>query len=430
MLAAAAAHAAAGPSYVGAAACAKCHAAIHSQWSHSRHSKMVQPATAASVQGDFNRGVVKLRGQPYALRQRNGAFYITESYLAGKPVEHRVEYTLGNRRIQLYLATLADGRIIVLPPSWDILRKEWFHNLDIDDPEEEPGVQTQIWNKSCYSCHVSQQEKNFDIDKNAYKTAWLDFGTNCERCHGPGSEHVANYSSATPPKGPARDIVLQTRLDAKRNTMVCAQCHSFRDIYVQGYAAGADYYDYFMPVLEFNLADGGDPAYWPDGRTRRFSNDAFGLWQSECYLKGGVTCVACHVNAHQPEIDRNPQFVPMPARCARVAMKRSAKRLRRTRTMRPPAPAALAWSATCRAQSIASRRKSAITRCRFRSPKTPSGTIYRTPATNATKTATRSGPWRAHESSGTSLDSRRKLIRRADAFAAAHNHYFPPLRIC
>jgi predicted CXXCH cytochrome family protein len=307
---AAAVHAATGPAYVGEAACATCHAAIHSQWSHSRHSKMVQPATAASVQGDFNRGVVKLRGEPYMLRQRNGVFYITESYLTGKPVEHRVEYTLGNRRIQLYLSTLADGRIIVLPPSWDIVRKEWFHNLDIDDPEEEPGVLIQIWNKSCYSCHVSQQEKNFDLQKKAYRTTWLNFGTNCERCHGPGSEHVAHYSSAAPPTGPARDIVLQTRLDAARNTMVCAQCHSFRDIYVQGYAAGADYYNYFMPVLEYNLEDAADPAYWPDGRTRRFSNDAFGLWQSECYLKGGVTCVGCHVNAHETEIERNPQLRP------------------------------------------------------------------------------------------------------------------------
>jgi len=92
--------------------------------------------------------------------------------------------------------------------------------------------------------------------------------------------------------------------------MVCAQCHSFRDIYSLGYTAGADYYDFFLPILEYNQPEDHDPAYWPDGRTRRFSNDAFGLWQSECFLKGKVTCVSCHVTPHDIEIERNPQLRP------------------------------------------------------------------------------------------------------------------------
>jgi hypothetical protein len=114
----------------------------------------------------------------------------------------------------------------VLPPSWDILRKQWFHDLDIDDPEDEPGVQTPFWNKSCYSCHVSQEEKNFDLEKNAYKTTWLNFGTNCERCYGPGSEHVAHYSTAAAPKALTirrrRAISFCGRVSTRRNSMVCA----------------------------------------------------------------------------------------------------------------------------------------------------------------------------------------------------------------
>jgi len=171
-------------------------------------------------------------------------------------------------------------------------------------------VMVQVWNKNCFSCHVSQQEKNFDAAANDYKTAWLDFGTNCERCHGPGSDHVAHYSAPTKPAGPARDIVLQTRLDPRRNTEVCAQCHSFRDIYALGYAAGANYYDHFLPILEASQPVDRDPAYWPDGRTRRFSNDAFGLWQSECYLRGKAACTTCHTSAHETEIERNPQLRP------------------------------------------------------------------------------------------------------------------------
>jgi len=120
------AHTFAGAGYTGAAACAKCHAEVHAKWSQSRHSKMVQPATRTSVKGDFTRAKLQLRGAPYALRERDGVFYITESTLTGKPQEHRVDYTLGNRRIQHYLTTLSTGRVIVLAPSWDVLRKQWF----------------------------------------------------------------------------------------------------------------------------------------------------------------------------------------------------------------------------------------------------------------------------------------------------------------
>src|SRR5207244_3992892 len=124
------------------ATCAKCHDT--SQWAQSRHSKMLQPATATGVQGDFARGRVLLRGKWYRLEQHEGNYYITETYLSAKPQRHRIEYTLGNRRMQHYLTTLPDGQIILLPPTWDVLRKQWFHNLDIGDPEEVPGVLVQV----------------------------------------------------------------------------------------------------------------------------------------------------------------------------------------------------------------------------------------------------------------------------------------------
>jgi predicted CXXCH cytochrome family protein len=89
--------------------------------------------------------------------------------------------------------------------------------------------------------------------------------------------------------------------------MICAQCHSMRDVIAPGYSAGADYYDHFQPLLEYRPQKAQDPAYWPDGRPRRFSNDAIGLWQSECFQRGGATCTSCH-RAHLPDIDKNPQL--------------------------------------------------------------------------------------------------------------------------
>jgi hypothetical protein len=94
--------------------------------------------------------------------------------------------------------------------------------------------------------------------------------------------------------------------------MVCAQCHSLRTVINADYKAGDDYYDFFVPSLEYapyaRPHASQDPPYWADGRPRRFSNDAIGLWQSGCFLRGGATCTTCHTNPHLPDIDRNPQL--------------------------------------------------------------------------------------------------------------------------
>ena len=75
---------------------------------------------------------------------------------------HRVEYTLGSRRVQHYLTRLADGRLVVLPPTWDVEKSEWFHNLDIVNPGRGRVNPVQVWNRTCFGCHVSGAEKGFD----------------------------------------------------------------------------------------------------------------------------------------------------------------------------------------------------------------------------------------------------------------------------
>ncbi len=294
----------ASPAYVGAKACLGCHGETHARWDASRHSKMVRPATLEGVRGDFSVKEVSLRGETYLLEAKDGEYFITESRLLGKKTRHPILYTLGNRRIQHYLAWLEDGRIVVLPPSWDVTRKEWFHNMEIVGPEPENGMAVQVWNMNCFGCHVSRQERNFDLGTRTYDTDWIDFGTSCERCHGPGSDHVELYTN---PKAVSHDsaIVVQTRLDPARNTMVCAQCHSLRDAISLDFVAGANYFDYFLPQLEYGLPQDHDPAWYVDGSTRRFSNDTLGLWLSRCFLEGGLTCVDCHSDPHDTEIEKN-----------------------------------------------------------------------------------------------------------------------------
>ncbi|HXT69154.1 MAG TPA: cytochrome c3 family protein [Vicinamibacterales bacterium] len=291
---------------VGSAACAKCHTSIHQRWSGARHSKMLQPATAATVAGRFSDGTVELRGTKFSLSITNGAYFVRGPFPGTREETHKVEFTLGSRRVQHYIARLADGRLVVLPPSWDVERRTWFHNLEIVSPDAQAVHPIQVWNSQCFGCHVSGATKGFDLSRGTYDTKWIDFGTGCERCHGPGEAHVNRMSASSSPSD--LGIISPARLSPERSTMVCAQCHSMRDITVADFTAGSDYFDHFTPVLEYAQPSSADPAYWADGRPRRFSNDAIGFWQSRCYLQGGATCTTCHTDAHVPNVDRNPQL--------------------------------------------------------------------------------------------------------------------------
>ena len=146
--------------------------------------------TAGSVRGDFARAASRCAAQRYELRAEDGEWFITETYLTGRPHEQRVDYTLGNRRIQHYLTTMENGRIVVLPPSWDVQRREWFHNLDIVRPVEDerrhgPAVEQEL-------PRLPRQPPGEELPtRRAAPTRRVaDFGTTCERCHGPGSAHV------------------------------------------------------------------------------------------------------------------------------------------------------------------------------------------------------------------------------------------------
>ena len=117
----------AGPTFVGAQACAACHQQIHAEWKGARHSKMIQPATPGSVLGDFSKDLT-LKGNRYRLRVANGQYFVSESYLTGKEQEHRVELTLGSRRIQRVQIRTEQLHVAFgpAPRHWQKLSDKWL----------------------------------------------------------------------------------------------------------------------------------------------------------------------------------------------------------------------------------------------------------------------------------------------------------------
>ena len=59
--------------FVGAQACASCHQEIHETWKGGRHSKMLQPATAAASKAIFRKRGVTLHGSRIACARRTAS---------------------------------------------------------------------------------------------------------------------------------------------------------------------------------------------------------------------------------------------------------------------------------------------------------------------------------------------------------------------
>ena len=302
--------------YTGAEACKACHLTEYNEWATSRHSRMVQPIKPSEVKASFTPGAsLSYRGRRFTF-ERDGTQYFIVEHSPGLPTaRHAIDYTLGNRRIQHFMTRKTDGSLVLLPPSWDVLRGEWFPQEDIV-PTGDSGVEpVQVWNKNCFGCHVSQERKNFDTETLTYESDWLDSGTNCETCHGAGRPHVEYFEMLALGEEPSPIVSWQPLkrplmpFAGEAATDLCATCHQNRYLLQADHTPGDPFYDYFLTALPYTVPpDSPDPGYYVDGRTRRFSNNSFGIWLSSCYLKGGVRCIDCHRNGHSINIEKNPQL--------------------------------------------------------------------------------------------------------------------------
>ena len=161
------------------------------------------------------------------------------------------------------------GRLQTLPIGYDVHTKQWFdvaasgvrHFVEGDDAPLDWRHSAFTFNTSCYSCHVSQLSRNFDLATRTYHTVWAEPGINCETCHGPGQEHVRVCRAA--PKGqPPKDIkiIRMKGMPPAQLNDACAPCHAKMAPVSTSYVPGDRYFDHF------DLVTFDNPDFYPDGR--------------------------------------------------------------------------------------------------------------------------------------------------------------------
>jgi predicted CXXCH cytochrome family protein len=303
---------AASAEYLGSESCARCHDVEHTQWKNSLHIKMTKPIAEATVIGDFRDGTKFTdHGRAYTFGTKDGKPYVSISFGGRVPETFNIDYTLGAKRYQGYLATLPEGRIYVLPVFWHVASKRWIDWKEITSVPEGAHNLRQIWNSNCFNCHATNLVQGFDVAESKYKTTWTEMGIGCEACHGPGRQHVTLMDAwekdpASKPKydNSSKNRQLSDTLkilsvkssDPRRIYDTCAYCHGNKRNVFLGFKGGDRFADYAMPFLVSDPLPENDlqGEFWPDGRPNRF-NRPQALALSGCFKAGAIACTSCHV---------------------------------------------------------------------------------------------------------------------------------------
>jgi tetratricopeptide (TPR) repeat protein len=314
----------AAPTYVGAAACAACHAKEANDWSHSHHALAMQQANVNTSLGNFNDARFAKDGVTSRFSKKDGKFYVRTDGPNGQLQDYELPYTFGVYPLQQYLAPFPGGRLQSLPIAWDSRTspqsgQRWFHlypnqKLLPTDPIHWTG-RNQTWNYMCADCHSTNLRRNYNLASDGYATTWSDINVACESCHGPGSAHIAwgqahgrdSYQSSDPADGlpanlksPSGSWTFIKSTDAtmhwqgsprsRAELETCAPCHSRRRPITSQYLPGGHFLDAFVP----NLLEEG--VYFPDGQIQEEDYEYGSFVQSRMYHEG-VTCSDCH-NPH------------------------------------------------------------------------------------------------------------------------------------
>jgi predicted CXXCH cytochrome family protein len=257
--------------YVGSQSCQKCHAQIYEQWRGTpmanvvrdprKHPDAIMPDLATNSIAKFSKDDVAL--------------------------------VYGSLWKQRYFTKRGDD-YFPEPAQWDVTHRVWrpyfvAKGTDWWEPFYPPDNMQRPTGPTCDGCH--------SVDYDIHTKQVAEWNVGCEKCHGPGSEHVAH-----PSRG---NIVNPARMDYVAASDTCIQCHSqgrpltipiegkYYDWPV-GYRVGLRLQD-FWRLEEHKL---GMPSFthFPEGTGHKNRMQGNDFVQSVMYRRG-ITCFSCH-DAH------------------------------------------------------------------------------------------------------------------------------------
>ena len=280
------------PGYAGIEACRECHAERVNEFCQTNHFRTSRPIDPSEWQSRTveEENTYRSRNENcwFEMSMANDQLYQTAFMVNpddGSSVrrQEQAEIVVGAGAVDEILFYWQDRQCFQLPIAYLNPIQAWGNS---------PGFKDGVADFSrpvlprCLECHNTW----FDHQPgtaNEYHAETAMLGISCERCHGPGQEHVDHHRSMddSSDEADAAHIVKPYELTREQQIALCAHCHGNANIRTSPpftWRPGDLVEDHYR------VATGGLPE---DNHT---ANHVQYLSESSCFQNSEMTCVTCH----------------------------------------------------------------------------------------------------------------------------------------
>lgn len=287
--------------YVGKEVCRNCHQPTYDSFMQTGMGQSFAPATRLKSAASFGTHDIvydKALDFYYKPYFEGDSMYVMEFRLKGRDTTYRhvqrIDYIIGSGQHTNSHMYASNGYLYQAPITFYTQKGRW----DLAPGFENGGNErfSRLIELECMSCHNGFPE--FDLgSQNKYVK--LQAGIDCERCHGPGSLHVAARSSGQrvdTSKMPDYTIVNPRRLSTELQNNICQRCH------LQGISVvntGKTFFD-FRPGMKLSEMERVFmPQYSGQDDKMIMASHVERMKKSDCYVTSNrMSCVTCH-NPHR-----------------------------------------------------------------------------------------------------------------------------------
>ena len=287
--------------YVGMSECRNCHEPIYQTYIKTGMGQSWGVATKDKSSADFSDKHPPIYDKNldlyYKAYWKGEEMYIKEYRLFQGDTTHKreekISYVVGSGQHTNSHIMDMNGYLHQAPITYYTQKGKWDLAPGYEDDNNirfSRKIQTE-----CITCHNGYPEH---IEGSLNKYAEVKQGIDCERCHGPGSIHIAEKKIGKiidTSKGPDYSIVNPKRLTTAQQNNLCQRCH------LQGIAVlneGKNFFD-FLPTQELkNTMSVFMPSFSGSQKHMIMASHVERMKMSNCYVNSGkMSCITCH-NPH------------------------------------------------------------------------------------------------------------------------------------